>query len=94
MFLAVCRFGTADDLPVFGNLSKGLHQPFGILPRVAEQPEESRFPAIVRMGLVQKIVQHLGAIDYYEVSVGKLHGACILPRCALYRWRRGEPTRQ
>jgi hypothetical protein len=52
----VCRFGTADDFPVFGDTSKGLHQGFGILPRVAEQSEESGLPAIVRMGLVQKIV--------------------------------------
>ena len=52
IFLAVHRFRTADDLPVFGNVSEGLYQALGILPRVAEQSEESRLPAIVRMGFV------------------------------------------
>jgi len=32
------------------------------------------------MGLVQKIVEHLAAIDDGEVSVAELHVACILPR--------------
>jgi hypothetical protein len=32
------------------------------------------------MGLVQKIVEHLAAIDVGEVSVAELHVACILPR--------------
>lgn len=76
----MCRFGTTDDVPVFGNASKGLHQGFGILTRVAEQSEESRFPPVVRMGLVQKIVEHLPAIDDGEASVAKLHVACILAR--------------
>ena len=35
-----------NDLPVLGNLSEGLHQALGILPRVAEQSEESRFPPL------------------------------------------------
>ena len=80
IFLAVCRFGTADDLPVFGDVSEGLHQALGILPRVAEQSEEPRFPAIVRVGLVQKIVEHLAAIDDGKVSVAELHVARIVPR--------------
>jgi hypothetical protein len=76
---------------VFGNFSKGLHQAFGILPRVAEQSEESRFPPVIRMGLVEKIVEHSAAIDHGKVSVAKLHVARIVPRCpppAVQRMRR------
>jgi hypothetical protein len=32
------------------------------------------------MGIVQKIVEHLAAIDEGEVSVVEFHVACILPR--------------
>jgi hypothetical protein len=32
------------------------------------------------MGLIQKIVEYLAAIDDGEVSVAELHVACILPR--------------
>ena len=38
------------------------------------------FASIVRMGLVQKVVDHLAAIDDGEVSIAELHVACILPR--------------
>ena len=78
----MCRFRTADDLPVFSNLSKGLYQTLGILPRVAEQSEESRFAPVVRMGLVQQIVEYLAAIDDGKVSVAELHVARIVPRGA------------
>jgi hypothetical protein len=32
------------------------------------------------MGLVQKIVEHLAAVDHSKVSVAELHVACIVPR--------------
>lgn len=76
------RFRTADDLTVFGNLSEGLYQAFGILPRVAYRSEEPRLPTIVRVSLVQKIVEHLAAIDHGQASVAELHVAQIVPRCA------------
>jgi hypothetical protein len=34
------------------------------------------------VGLVQKIVEHLAAIDYGKVNITKLHVARIVPRCA------------
>ena len=50
-----------------------------------------RFATVVWVGLVQNVVDHLGAIDYYEVSVGKLHVARILPRCTSVPTQREEP---
>jgi hypothetical protein len=83
MFLAVCRFGTPDDLPCSATSRRACIRRSGSSREVAERSEESRFPSIVGMGLVQKIVEHPAAIDDGEVSVAQLHVACILPRrCA------------
>jgi hypothetical protein len=48
--------------------------------QIAEQSEEPRFPAIVRMCRVQKTVEYLAAIDHGKVGVAELHVACIVPR--------------
>jgi hypothetical protein len=37
-------------------------------------------PAVVRVGVVQKIVENLAAVDDSKVSAAALHGARIVPR--------------
>ena len=82
IFLAVHRFRAADDLAAFGDVSERLHQRLGILPGEAEQSEEPRLPAVIRVGFVQKVVEHLPAIYNGKVSVAELHDARIVPRRA------------
>ena len=68
---------------MFGNISEGLHQGFGILAGETERDEEPRFSAIVRVGFVEKIVDHLATIDDSKVSVAKLHIGRIVARRAV-----------
>ena len=80
MFLAVRRFPAVHDLSVLSDVPKGLYQAVGILAGKAERYEESRFPAVVRVGFVQKIIENLAAVDDRKVSVAELHVARIVLR--------------
>ena len=62
---------------MFGDVPEGLHQAFGILARETERHEEPRLPAVVRVGFVEKIVDHLATIDDSKVSVAKLHTSAL-----------------
>ena len=90
LFLAVHRFRAADDLSMLGDISQCVHQTLGIPPREAEQREKPCLTAIVRVGLVQEVVEHLAAMDDGQVGVTELHGPRIVPRRARAPFLRPE----
>ena len=81
IFLAMRRLDAFDDFPGLRNLAQGGNQQVRGIGGEAERLEEMRFPTIVGMGRIQKVVDDLMPFDDREMRVSQFHGPdAILPR--------------